>query len=120
MVSKPSSSSGCLVPFSAKLFPSFTIVPGDPRLPPAREGRAGVTASSPAPPWPPGRRDREDAAVAGPGLGKEGKEGVPGPPPRGTRVPGSGAHRGRGGGAPRPGAGDPRGAPRFPTHPPTG
>lgn len=50
MVSKPSSSSGCLVPFSAKLFPNFTIVPGDPRLAPAEGGRAGVTASRTHPP----------------------------------------------------------------------
>lgn len=49
MVSKPSSSSGCLVPFSAKLFPNFTMVAKDTRLRPVEGGPAGVRASgSPA------------------------------------------------------------------------
>ena len=56
MVSKPSSSSGCLVPFSAKLFPNFTMVPGDPWLTPAERG--------------PGGSHREQDPTAVPGVGE--------------------------------------------------
>jgi hypothetical protein len=48
MVSKPSSSSGCLVPFSAKLFPNFTMVAKDTRLRPAEGGPRGGQGE----PWP--------------------------------------------------------------------
>lgn len=77
MVSKPSSSSGCLVPFSAKLFPNFTIVPGDPRLPPAREGREGVTASSPAPSLASGEEGSRGRGGHGPGLGRGVSQALP-------------------------------------------